>query len=96
MRKLHLDLSHKERIINNKIHLKDGQAGIEINNENIEVANNKVTGKAFFGIHMHNLMSLDKIAVLDTDGPIKNNDISELELKDIGWWIKRSKPVKLK
>ena len=87
---------YKERIINNKVHLEDGQAGIEINNENIEVANNKVTGKAFFGIHMHNLMSLDRIAATDADGLIKNNDISELELKDIRWWIKRSRPVKVK
>ena len=89
-------LHNKESIVNNKIFLEDGQAGIEINNENTEITNNKITGKAFFGVHMHNLKSLDKIAVMNENGPIKINDISGLELKDIRWWIKRSRPVKVK
>ena len=83
----------KGHITNNKIYLEDGQAGIEIDDEHFVVSNNEVSGNAYFGIHMHNLMSLDKISSQDSGGTIRENDLSKLKLKDTRMWIKRSRPV---
>jgi predicted transcriptional regulator len=78
-------------ITNNIIFLGDGQTGIEIDDSNFEVSNNKVSGKAYFSIHMYNLMTLDGSSSLLADILIRNNDISELKLKDSRWWVKKRK-----
>jgi predicted transcriptional regulator len=79
-------------VTNNKIFLKDGQAGIQINSDNFDVYNNKITGEAYLGIQTSGLIKSKSRDSKAAKEKIRDNDVLELKIKDPFWRVRRRRP----
>jgi predicted transcriptional regulator len=70
---------------NNKIHLEDGQSGLHISSRNFEVSGNKISGNAYYGLQTTGLKK-SKDLDLKFDVSIKDNDVTELKIREPELW----------
>jgi hypothetical protein len=67
---------------NNKIHLDNGFVGIKIGrNDSIEVANNVITGKVYYGIRVHAQGDPRDTTMYADENTVKDNDMDNLMIK---------------
>ena len=78
-------------IKNNYIYLKGGQAGIQIGAENFRIYGNKIVGEAYFGIQLSGMSKTSSNLKLAKDIQ-KENDVSDLKVKDPSWRVRRHRP----
>lgn len=68
---------------NNKVHLDNGFVGIKIGrNDNIEVAGNVITGKAYYGIRVHAQGNPQNATIYADGNTVKESDMNMLTIKD--------------
>ncbi len=79
----------KGSIFNNQLYLREGLFGIYVSPKNVDVSANKISGKAFYGIQIKGFKKSN-----DLDLKYKDNDISNLVVRDPVLHIRRRKPVK--
>ena len=76
-----MDDSLRGYMTNNKIYLMDGTAGLRIGSKSLDVAGNKITGSAYFGVQT-TWFQRSRDFVLEGGSKIKDNDVSELKIRD--------------
>ncbi len=70
-------------VFNNRIHLENGFVGIKIGrNDNIEVAGNIITGKAYYGIRIHAQGDPRDVTIYADGNKVKDNNMDGLTIKD--------------
>jgi len=66
----------------NNIHLGDGHVGVVIRkNDATQVVDNKISGKAYYGLHLWGSEDREGFDLGSNDNLIKDNDLTELEIK---------------
>ena len=71
----------------------NGQAGIKVGSDGLEVVNNTLTGDAFFGIIRSTKGIPGSFIASEQNEQIRDNDISGLEIIDPRRWVSRRWPV---
>ncbi len=72
---------------NNQINLLDGTAGLRIGSKSLDVAGNKITGSAYFGVQTTGFRTVKN--ELESGSRIKDNDVSELKIMELSMWRTR-------
>jgi predicted transcriptional regulator len=76
-------------VLNNQIYLKDGLFGIYISPKNVKVSDNVISGNAFYGIQTKGFKKSSDLGL-----KLKDNNLTELIIRDPVLHIRRRKPVK--
>jgi predicted transcriptional regulator len=77
-------------VTNNQINLLDGTAGLRVGSKILDVAGNKITGSAYFGVQTTGFRTA-KNQGPESGSRIKDNDVSELKIVElIIWGTRRS------
>lgn len=74
-------------VTNNQINLLDGTAGLRIGSRSLDVAGNKITGSAYFGVQTTGFRTVKN--ELESGSRIKDNDVSELKIMELSMWRTR-------
>jgi predicted transcriptional regulator len=75
-------------VTNNQINLLDGTAGLRIGSKSLDVVGNKITGSAHFGVQTTGFRTV-KNHGLESGSRIKDNDVSELKIREPSMWRTR-------
>jgi hypothetical protein len=69
-------------VSNNTIYLENGLVGIKVGrNDSIEVINNKISGKSYYGIKVHGKGQPGDRIIYAEDNKIQKNSLVDLEIK---------------
>ena len=79
-------------VANNQINLLDGTAGLRVGSKILDVAGNKITGSAYFGVQTIGFRAA-KSQGHESGSRIKDNDVSELEIEEPAIWGTRRSVV---
>ncbi len=77
---------------NNQINLLDGTTGLRIGSKSLDVSGNKITGSAHFGVQTIGFRTV-KDHGSEGGSRIKDNDVSELAIRDPNIWRVRRRVV---
>jgi predicted transcriptional regulator len=87
-----MDISLKGFMTKNKIYLVDGTAGLRIGSKSLEVEDNEIKGSAYFGVQTTWFRKPRDLAP-EYGSRIKDNDVSELRIRDPFTWHGRRSVV---
>jgi predicted transcriptional regulator len=80
-------------ISNNDIHLEEGQAGIKVGSEDLDVTLNRLSGEGFFGVIQYVRGLPGSLLANEESDRIKKNDISNFGIIDPRRWVSRRWPI---
>ena len=80
-------------IIRNEISLENGQAGIKVGSDELDVQNNRIIGEGFFAVIRYIKGLPGSMTANEENERIKDNDISKFEIIDPRRWVSRRWPL---
>ena len=78
------DKLHGGLIRDNSIYLKDGYEGIHLRKcDDFQVIGNRIAGNAYYGIRLSGHRKFDDLDMSSIQNQVKDNDLDELQIKNI-------------